>query len=266
MSFVSVSEQRLLPTAGAVLGVDVGFSVKRRSSAICRLEWTDTHVSWTIERFRATTAEVTDAVGHVAGGVELLAAAFDGPLKTGLEDITAYRLAESLLTIRFQPFIGKPGASSAPIGQALHRQTNACAKAVLNHSVAEARHEPAIHAQAIVEAFPSSFLGLMIRDPKALITRRGNRSDVYYQHLAGTGQLAALLNRFLPGRELEAAFHSVTNHDDRAALVCALTALCVAAGEFMAVGDADGWIILPPRDLIADWADWLDPIHVGPAA
>jgi predicted RNase H-like nuclease len=249
-----------------VLGVDVGFSVKRRSSAICRLEWNDTHVAWTIERFRATTAELTEAVGRVAGGVELLAAAFDGPLKTGLEDITAYRLAERLMTVRFQPFIGKPGASSAPIGQALHRQTNVCARAVLNHSVAEARHQQAIHAHAIVEAFPSSFLGLMIRDPKSVITRRGNRSDVYYQHLASTGRLTDMLDRFLPDRGLEAAFQSVTNHDDRAALVCALSALCVAAGEFVAVGDADGWIILPPSDLIADWAVWLeDPIHVCPA-
>ena len=38
------------------------------------------------------------------------------------------------------------------------------------------------------------------------------------------------------------------NHDDRAAFVCALTALSVATGEFTAVGDERGaWIILPPQ-------------------
>jgi hypothetical protein len=46
----------------------------------------------------------------------------------------------------------------------------------------------------------------------------------------------------------------VTNHDDRAALICALTALCVAAGDFTAVGDADGWIVPPPRRFVQDWA------------
>lgn len=49
-------------------------------------------------------------------------------------------------------------------------------------------------------------------------------------------------------------FSSVTNHDDRAALVCALTALCVVAGRYSAVGDTDGWIILPPKSLMAAWA------------
>lgn len=49
---------------------------------------------------------------------------------------------------------------------------------------------------------------------------------------------------------------AVTNHDDRAALVCALSALAVVAGDFVAVGDDDGWIILPPRAFIqpAQWA------------
>jgi predicted RNase H-like nuclease len=46
----------------------------------------------------------------------------------------------------------------------------------------------------------------------------------------------------------------LTNHDDRAALICALTALSVAADDFTAVGDADGWIVLPPRPFVRSWA------------
>jgi hypothetical protein len=49
----------------------------------------------------------------------------------------------------------------------------------------------------------------------------------------------------------------VRNHDDRAALVCAITALAIAAGDFTAVGDADGWIALPPRSFVQPWA-WSD--------
>ncbi len=264
MTFLSVSDRRLLPASGSVLGVDVGFSPKRRSSAICRLDWSETRVSWSIERFRATSEDLRAAVRGTAGGVALMAAAFDGPLKVGLGEITRYRRAERLLTVGFQPFIGKPGGSNSPVGLALHRQTNVCVAAVLAQaSVGSATHQPAIHGRAVVEAFPSSFLGLMIDDPKALVTRRGDRSDVYYRRLAEDGGLEGLVGRFLPGRALAAPFGAVTNHDDRAGLVCALTALCVAGGEFVAVGDEDGWIILPPRALIRDWAVWIDKAASG---
>jgi hypothetical protein len=41
----------------------------------------------------------------------------------------------------------------------------------------------------------------------------------------------------------------VTDHDERAALVCALSALGVAVGRFVAVGaQEDGWVMLPPRE------------------
>ena len=62
-------------------------------------------------------------------------------------------------------------------------------------------------------------------------------------------------------------------HDDRAAFVCALTAVCVAAGDFVAVGDDDGWIVLPPRRFIqpAQWSLLVananeeegEPLHIA---
>ena len=82
--------------------------------------------------------------------------------------------------------------------------------------------------------------------------------DVHKQQgnlaLAEDGTLARLLAHHLPDRLLEQNFGSVTNHDDRAALVCAITALGVASIDYTAVGDGDGWIILPPAAFIADWA------------
>jgi hypothetical protein len=62
------------------------------------------------------------------------------------------------------------------------------------------------------------------------------------------------LQHILPGRTVRGALEAVTNHDDRAALVCAITALCIAANNFTAVGDDDGWIILPPWKFIRSWA------------
>jgi hypothetical protein len=105
----------------------------------------------------------------------------------------------------------------------------------------------------IVEAFPGSFLGLLIESPQHLKTARSKRSDDFFVHLAGTGDLYSLLQYLLPDRQLATGFERVRNRDDRAALICALTALCVAANDYTVVGDEDGWIVLPPRSMIRDW-------------
>ncbi len=96
----------------------------------------------------------------------------------------------------------------------------------------------------------------MIENPSQLEVRRGDRSDRFYRHLVETGRLRALIDHLLPGRRPTRDLAEVVNHDDRAALVCALSALAVAAGDFVAVGDEDGWIILPPRTFIQppQWA------------
>jgi hypothetical protein len=78
-----------------------------------------------------------------------------------------------MLTRRLQPFSGKPGQASAPIGRLLNDHANQCATLVLDRcEVGNAKHAVSIHDKAIVEAFPSSFLGVMINDPKALNARR----------------------------------------------------------------------------------------------
>ena len=242
-----------LPVAGAVLGLDVGCSPTRRSSAICRLDWDADAVRWTIRRFRARDDERTEAVAALADR-PLLAAAVDGPLRRGFDEIGVYRQAERLLTLGFQPRIGKPGQSSTPVGRLLNVHANACARAVAaTGSLAVATDPQAIDDRAIVEAFPSAWLGMLIDDPKAIGATRKDRSDLFYRHLATGGGLDAVLAHLLPGRT-STAFAEVTNHDDRAALVCALTALGVAAGDYIAVGDDQGWIMLPPTALVRPWA------------
>jgi Protein of unknown function (DUF429) len=246
----------VLLSKGSVLGIDVGCSPASKTSAVCRLEWDETTISWTIQRFRAAEPERTETIFRVAGSALLSAAAFDGPIRRGLDIIGRYRAAERLLTRRFQPLIGKPGQSSAPVGRLLNAHANACAEAVLKVChIGPTTHAVGIHERAIVEAFPSAFLGMLIENPTALNARRGDRSDTFFCHLVETGGLERLIEHLLPGRRLAMPLASVTNHDDRAALVCGLTALCVTVGRYTAVGDAeDGWIILPPLALHAAWA------------
>ncbi|GCA49921.1 hypothetical protein KGO5_02367 [Sinorhizobium sp. KGO-5] len=162
-----------------------------------------------------------------------------------------------MLTRRLGRLIGKPGQSSAPVGKLLNQHANACAALVLALAdLKEARHGVPLDNKALVEAFPGVFLGVIIENPQELAARRGDRSDTFFRHLAGNGWLQALIEHLLPGRTLTGDLTAVINHDGRAALVCALSALGVAARTFVAVGDDDGWIILPPRAFIRpmQWA------------
>ena len=170
-------------------------------------------------RFRAIRHEQEEVLTRVAGDVVLQAAAFDGPLRTGLDVIGHYRSAERMLTRGLNSKIGKPSQASAPVGKQLNTAANICAKIVRS----QCRLAPAIHATRIdqlanVEAFPSTFLGLLLADPSAVTARRGNRSDVFFQHLSTSGKLQELMGYLLPGRIVDLDLASVVNHDDRAAL------------------------------------------------
>jgi hypothetical protein len=245
----------MLPVSGAVVGIDVGSSPVRRSSAVCVLEWTGERLWWTIRRFRAVPEERDAAINETIGERVLLAAAFDGPFRGALDEIGVYRAAERVLTSRvLRERIGKPGQSSTPVGRALNNATNDCVRSVLRHHVAPASHAGAVHRLAVVEAFPSSFMGVMLDGPDWPVVRRNNRSDVFFEQLTSEGRLSALLALLLPCRRATQAFDAVRNHDDRAALICAMTALGVAAGQYVAVGDGLGWIVLPPAASMAPWA------------
>jgi hypothetical protein len=169
--------------------------------------------------------------------------------------IGRYRTADRMLTRRLGGKIGKPGQTNAPVGRQLNAAANACVQVALRHCrIAAAAHPVKIDTTAVVEAFPTAFLGVMLRDPASVIASRGDRSDVFFRSLTADGTLERLMAHLLPGRVPAASLDDVTNHDDRAALVCALTALCVASGEFTAAGDADGWMILPPYVFTQGWA------------
>jgi hypothetical protein len=252
---ISSDLDRGLPQIGAVLGIDVGFSTTRRSSAACLLDWSAEHIDWKIQRFRALPADQESSIAGVAGSFLLEAAAFDGPLRAGLDVIRSYRVADRMLTRRLGPRIGKPGQTNAPVGVKLNTAANDLARLVLRRCrLKPTRHATGIDSRAIAEAFPNSFLGVMLEDPSSVPARRDDRSDTFFAHLAAEGTLQRLLHYLLPDRTLSLSLESVRNHDDRAALVCAITALGVAAGDFTAVGDSNGWIILPPRSFIQDWA------------
>ena len=199
MTKASVQKRKGLASAGSVLGIDVGCSPRRRSSAVCRLDWDKQKIHWTIARFRAAEPERSATICPHSRRNALGLRSFRRTARSDLEPIGVYRVAERMLTRGLQRLIGKPGQSSTPVGKQLNSHTNECAKIVLElGKLAPAMHRTAIHARAIVEAFPSSFLGLMITEPQLLDAQRVNRSDIFYMHLARTGALTRLISDLLP--------------------------------------------------------------------
>jgi hypothetical protein len=239
------------PGAGAVLGYDVGWSLMRASSAACLLEWDARSVRLTLRRFTAAPDAAAVALRPLIGGRSLQAAAFDGPLSRSLGEIGLHRIGDAILTRGIARHIGKPGQCNVPNGRRLNAATNAAAQCVLALAqVAPASHAAAIHASAVAEAFPTSFLGMLLEVEDTGRDGWRARSDVYYARAtAGPrgGRLGELLRALLPGRRVAPALASVRDHDERSAVVCAVTALCVAQRRYLAVGDGThGWHILPP--------------------
>jgi hypothetical protein len=87
-----VQKQEGLASAGSVLGIDVGRFPRRRSSAVCRLDWDKQKIHWTMARFRAAEPERSATISSTAGETPLACAAFDGPLRSNLEPIGVYRV------------------------------------------------------------------------------------------------------------------------------------------------------------------------------
>ena len=240
---------------GAVLGIDVGFSDRSPSTAFCLLRWDDTAVRLRLIRTKASTADRRRALDDLLA-VELppLTVALDGPLARGLGRVRHYRSAEALLSQGVFQKRGKPGQTSSPTGLLLHEHATLLAKLVLQAEsegmcrIAAAGHYESIHEKAIVEAFPNQFLAALLPEADLPPLRR-DASDRYWEACVALGLFGDLFDYLLPGRAFETPLSAYGNHDDRAAIVCAMTGLCVAAGRAVGVGDStDGDIMLPPRE------------------
>ena len=167
----------ILPDVGSVLGIDVGWSTRKKTSAVCRLSWNEQDIKWDIRRFKAKSPDREQAIECVAGEEELLAVAIDGPLCRGFDEIGEYRSAERILSKGNLPkCIGKPGQSNSPNGKRLNEQANISANIVKQHcKISESGHATRIDEKAVVEAFPTTFLGVM--EAPLELNSPGKKSD-----------------------------------------------------------------------------------------
>ena len=240
------------------LGIDVGYSKRRRSTGLCLLEVTPTSIRW--QCLNTGTAEdqrLKEICDLVPCGAHLLGVGIDGPLTPGLRVVPHYRSSDALLTRGVFAKRGKPGATSSPSGQQLHLHATLLAKLVLqlqdeaHLTLAQSTHPNPVHPSRILEVFPNAFLSVLLADVDFCNRPlHRNASDVFWEvAVREESYLENLFKALTPGRRLAKPLESVTDHDHRAALLCALAVLCAAQNRYVLSGDpVDGYIILPPHE------------------
>lgn len=153
----------MLYNSGAVLGIDVGFSASKKTTCFCLLSWTAALARFECLVTTSLRTKRQQAIQQLCAGRQLAAVAIDGPLAHGFVHVAHYRAAEALLSRGALQKRGKPGQTSAPTGQQLHRHASELAAlATALPDLAEATHLQPIHPRRIVEAFPNLFLAALI--------------------------------------------------------------------------------------------------------
>jgi len=259
-----------------VLGIDVGFSEQKKTTGLCLLAVEGSQVrDIQLCRVKADSdsrsRKLLELIPH---GTHLGMLAVDGPLIPELryQANIHYRHADRLLSQGelFQKRC-KPGPSNSPIGKCLHKHATALACLVLKLQdkgcllVLSAAHNERLCEYAVVEAFPNAFLAMLLPETwfeQAGKVSRTKKSDRYWEaaleECDGFSRLFSALNvDWVSARD---RLKKINNHDERAALICAMTALAVARRRYCAVGcSGEGWIMLPPLSAWGIAADSYEP-------
>ena len=198
----------------------MGFSKRKRTTCFCLLRWDAQGSNLT---FRLTSTEVAEreAVAQgLLGGIGLLGVAIDGPLSSGLRLVEGYRAAEALLSRGDFGKRCKPGQTSSPTGQQLHRHATQLSRIVLECGrIAAATRADAIHPRRIVEAFPNAFLAVLTPEREIPSLRR-DASDRYWEILTSEqDRLSPLVTGLLPADCPFPPMSSIVDHEERAASV-----------------------------------------------
>ncbi|MDE2900101.1 MAG: hypothetical protein OXN15_03630 [Chloroflexota bacterium] len=238
------------------LGIDVGYSNDEATTGLCLITVNGNSLQWRcLKSFKDSKKRSEDLRWLIPKGARIAGVAIDGPLAPNLELINHYRSAEALLITGEFGKRGKPGQANSGNGQQLHYHATQLANLVValheiqHFSLASATHPDAIHKFRLVEAFPTGFLAVLPEHDDCIPYGR-HKSDRYWEAPRVLNNLRQLLNFLLPNCRPPGELANITDHEHRAAFICALTALCLERNQYVSVGDAeDGEIILPPIEV-----------------
>jgi len=233
------------------LGIDAGFSLKARSAGVCVI---DLSHGISVEASHVRPSETMFEIRRMLRGRIPTAIGIDGALVR--KDASAanfhyrpgYRECERLLSGGILQSRCKPGSSNSPRGKKLHAAATTIAN-ILSEEFTSVR---------IVEAFPNAFLGVLLPDSafgKKILRRK--KSDVFWDWTLRRSELMRLvLEDLFPKQSgpLHCLAERLTNHDERAAFICAVTSRGAELRKAVSVGNVEGSILLPPRKFISMWA------------
>jgi hypothetical protein len=238
----------------ALLGIDVGYSLRRPTTGIAWIAGEELQIA-------KTHTERIYRERYLPKNVSFAVIAIDGPLLPRSSHICSKRKCEIWLSQGTFQRRCKPGFSH--FGQGLTFRKAATETAVqVGHLGSKFHYVPAkrqvMAGLNIVEAFPNAFIGVLLDEKCFSVQRmpRRRKFDYLYERACEEGIFdKILLHLSWPSTSLISALRSERDHEKRAALVCLITAGCVAAGAAEAVGDIEGgYIWLPEKSLWASWA------------
>jgi predicted RNase H-like nuclease len=236
------------------IGLDVGFSSRKRSSGVARLN------SGVVSVGCATASLESRTVLFGVDEVDL--AAIDAPILG--RDSYDKRACERLFTLGCFQRRCKPGLSHVPgTGRAFRQAGHESARQLSEISSGRellVKFPRVWGARNLIEAFPNAFMGVLLpggcfdQMPKL---RRGRKFEWLYNECRERNIFDSVVNMIGTAtlRSILQHIKSNQNHDQKAALICLLTAAAVTAGRYTAVGDpAGGYFFLPPWEAWAPWA------------
>lgn len=237
-----------------LVGVDIGFSERRRSNGIAVVR--DGRL------IRAERLSVSERDAALRSLRDIDAVAIDAPLLPAGTAGTLPRHCERVFSRGLFQKRCKPGMSHVRgTGQLLREHGRRAAEQL--HAV-RSFHSSIYPLERIwpdapiVEAFPNAFLGVAVPDDDYLTAtkiKRGGKFDWLYDRWIERELFPRVIAASHLPDEIATRCEGEKNHDIRAALVCLLTAAFAANGAAVAVGqEIDGYFFLPPTDLWEKWA------------
>jgi len=238
-----------------LIGVDVGFSEKRKTTGIACLDDDKLYCSKA-----GTSWESRKTL--IPSGFQPKLIALDGPLlPQGVDELVHRQCEFAFIDAPFSSRC-KPGLSHWGTGLKLRRAAEQAAAQfgqLLGGSFPSAAETFVRREGPIVEAFPNAFLGVLLSEEDfqfAPKPSRGKRFDWLYERAVGNRRLESILaeSSGLPS-EFWRRLNTEKDHDLRASLICLLTAAFAAKGTASIIGEAEsGWFWLPPSSVWQSWA------------
>lgn len=212
---------------GSVLGIDVGFSKRRKTTGLCLISWDRDALTWCTTSVGTTRDTRSRALEELVGKRTLSAMAIDGPLRPNLVfDPSSYRVVDAVLSRGIFQKRGKPGPTNGGSGPELHRHAIQLAKLAVNqHRVLSSHFLPTVHAKLVVEAFPNLFLGFLLDEqdyPRRPLKAR-KWTDTLVQKPQVQMKIQSIIELLLPGRAQKQQLQELNGHENIAAFTWRLS-------------------------------------------